>query len=97
MKRLLVCLCAAAVLGLCGCSHIPFIGKKKTSKAVGKTEKMNPHVATQVQLDFQKRWVDKRMNDLVAQGLTTSAARAQAQAEFDQKYSFANPAAGATK
>ena len=96
MKRLFVVAAAASALAMCaGCSHIPFIGKKKP--AIGQTVPMNPHVATQVQVDFEARWLDKRTSDLVNAGMEPDAARAQAQAEFDAKYSYTNPAQGITK
>ncbi len=69
----------AAVLGCAGCSHIPFIGKKKP-------EKQSRHIATDTEKEFEDRWMDKRASELVAQGQSPESARDQAQKEFYQKF-----------
>jgi hypothetical protein len=89
-KRLATLIAAASLLGLAaGCSHLPFIGKKRP--AVGKTEKMNPKLSTQVQIDFHTRWIEKQVSALVAQGKSPEAARAEAEREYEQQYPFATP------
>jgi hypothetical protein len=89
MKRPLIVFAAALALALgAGCSfvpHFPFIGHK-TSSSAPKPPKEDSHVATQSEADFKQRWVDKRASELVAQGLAPDTAKAQAVAEFDQKF-----------
>jgi hypothetical protein len=48
------------------------------------------HAATDVEKDFMHRWIDKRTNELVTQGLAASAARDQAVAEFKSTFSYIN-------
>ncbi len=38
------------------------------------------------------RWIDKRTSDLVAQGNSPTAARAQAAAEFKEKFNYTEAA-----
>jgi hypothetical protein len=42
--------------------------------------------------EFQQRWLEKRVGDLTAQGMTPDAARTQALAEYKAKYSYTRPA-----
>jgi hypothetical protein len=92
MKRLFTVFAAALAIGLCaGCSflsftHIPLLSGKANNTAP-KPPKESSHIATESEKDFKVRWVDKRTADLVSQGLAPDAARAQATAEFDQKFS----------
>lgn len=92
MKRLIVPV--AALFAAAGCSHIPFLHKKRTTP---EGEVLSPHVAAQVESDFEERWMAKRVSDLEGQGMTPEAAQAKAQAEFDQQYSFTGPAIKAGK
>jgi hypothetical protein len=54
--------------------------------------KENTSITGEVQETFRKRWVDKRVAELVAQGTAAEAARTQAEAEFRTTYDF--PTAG---
>jgi hypothetical protein len=83
MKRLLPCFAAALVLPLSsGC-----LFHRKASKE----PKASPYVSSEFERQFEQRWVEKRTADLVAQGQSDQAARAQAAAEYQQKYSYAQP------
>jgi len=84
MKRSLPLAAALAVLFLAGCSHIPLIGKK--SKASSQP-KESTELASDTESEFRQRWIARRVNDLASQGLTADAARAQADAEYDRKFS----------
>jgi hypothetical protein len=86
MKRLVPILFAAVLLAGPGC-HL--FSKKKKSDA---PPKEGPHVATDVEKDFMNRWIGKRESDLVAQGSSPAAARAQAEAEFKAKYGYTDAA-----
>jgi hypothetical protein len=57
------------------------------SKKSGRV-KENPAIATEVEETFRRRWMDKRVGELTAQGVAADAARTQADAEFREKYSF---------
>lgn len=91
-KRFLPLAVLSAIVFLTGCSHLPFIGKK-FKHHTPKPAAESPHIATETEKEFQQRWVNKRANDLVSQGLTAEAARAQAMAEFDQKFAATHVAA----
>jgi hypothetical protein len=41
-----------------------------------------------VEETFKRRWVDKRITDLVGQGIGADAARIQASLEFNEKFAF---------
>jgi hypothetical protein len=79
----LLCLAAAAALLTGGC-----LFSKKSS-----TPKENPAIAGSVEETFKVRWVEKRTAELVAQGKTAEAARAQAVAEFQERFAFTGSAA----
>jgi hypothetical protein len=83
-KRLLPSLLALSALALCGGCLFP----KNFSK-----EKRDRHVSAAMEKEFQQRWMEKRVGDLTAQGLSPDAARAQASAEYQVKYSYALPPA----
>lgn len=53
--------------------------------------KDNTPITAEVQETFRKRWVDKRVADLVAAGTAADAARAQAEKEFAATYDFSQP------
>lgn len=56
---------------------------KKSSRV-----KENPAIASDVEETFRRRWMDKRMAELTAQGIATETARQQADTEFREKYAF---------
>lgn len=85
-KRFLPLAVLSTIVFLAGCSHLPFIGKKFQHAPTLK-HKENSHIATETEKEFRQRWETKRINDLVSQGLTAEAARAQAETEFAQKFS----------
>ncbi len=91
MKRLFVLALAAAglVLGT-GCAHVWFFGKKKPT--VAPPPKQSPYISTDVEMNFRQRWVDKRTNELVSQGMIADDAKAKALAEFRAEFSFTKAA-----
>jgi hypothetical protein len=89
MKRLFpVIIASFACLGA-GCALWPFSNKKPRPKP---DPQQSPLVSTQAELEFRQRWVDKRSDDLVAQGMLPDAAHAQALAEFRVKFSYTHAA-----
>lgn len=54
--------------------------------------KENPAIAADVEESFRRRWVDKRVGELAAQGVAAEAARTQAEAEFRERYGFVKAA-----
>jgi len=91
MKRLSrFVLASIAVALFAACSHIPFISKKRDEE--DSKPKASSHLATDVEVEFKQRWVDKRVNELVGQGMSPNSARAQAEGEFRDKYSVTNVA-----
>ncbi|MGH7996815.1 MAG: hypothetical protein ACREFX_10725 [Opitutaceae bacterium] len=94
MKRIpLVLALGLLAAGTGGCSHIPFFGRKKAVYLQPGKLKPSKHIATDVEKEFESRWVDQRTSDLINQGLTPEAARAQAVNEFKLKF----PATGIAK
>jgi hypothetical protein len=78
---LLLCLVAAATLsGGCLFSK-KSAAPKETTTLSGETED-----------SLRQRWVERRAAELVAQGVAPETARAQAAAEFREKYSFTGAA-----
>lgn len=57
------------------------------SKKAGRV-KENPAIASDVEETFRRRWMDKRVSELTAQGLAPETARAQAETEFRERYAF---------
>ena len=51
-------------------------------------EKESSAIASDVEETFRRRWMDKRVAELTAQGATADAARQQAEGEFREKYGF---------
>jgi hypothetical protein len=88
MKRLVPFALAVVLLASTAC-HM-FSSKKNPA-----APKESKTVAADVEKDFMHRWIDKRAADLVAQGRTPEAARAQAVAEFKTTFSFTKAAAQA--
>jgi hypothetical protein len=85
-KRLLPSVVALSVLALGGGCLFP----KNFSKA-----KKDKHVSADMEKEFKQRWMEKRVGDLTAQGMSPDKATAQALAEYDAKYSFTRPAGAA--
>jgi hypothetical protein len=83
IKRLFPPVVAASALALCAGCLFP----KNFSKA-----KPDKHVSATMEVEFQQRWMEKRVGDLTAQGMNPDAARAQAMAEYNAKYSYTRPA-----
>ena len=81
IRRLLLTLLTTAAVFSGGCTLF-----KKSSK------KPNVGLAGEVDADFKVRWVDKRVAELVAAGQTADAARAQANLEFREHYSYTGAA-----
>ena len=84
-KRFLPLAALSAVLLLTGCSHLPFIGKRFKQHSPP-AHREDPHIATDTEKEFRQRWLTKRTNDLLSQGLAPDAARAQAETEFNTKF-----------
>jgi hypothetical protein len=63
-----------------------------SSKKNPAAPKESKTVATDVEKDFMRRWVDKRTSDLVAQGTPAAAAHDQAVAEFKATYTYVDTA-----
>ncbi len=80
MKRLVPIAVAAVVLANSSC-HL--FSKKKPA-----APKESKSVATEVERDFMRRWVDKRAAELVAQGSPSAAAHDQAVAEFKSTFTY---------
>jgi len=57
------------------------------SKKTGRTKESSA-IATEVEESFRRRWLDKRVGELTAQGIAAEAARAQADQEFRDRYGF---------
>ena len=57
------------------------------SKKTGRV-KENPAIASEVEETFRRRWMDKRVAELTAQGMTPDTARTQADTEFRERYGF---------
>ncbi len=81
MKRLVPIALAAAVLANSSC-HM-FSSKKNPA-----APKESQTVASDVEKDFMRRWVDKRSAELVAQGSSPTAAHDQAVSEFKATYTY---------
>jgi len=84
MKRfsLLGLLVMTAAMGCGGCSHIPFIGSKKTPGE----QKQSKFIATDTEQEFEARWIEKRSAELISQGQASDTAKSQAEREFLAKF-----------
>lgn len=80
-KRVFLTLLATSVLFSTGCM---FWKKSKTPRE-------STAIATDVEKEFQQRWMTKRLADLAAQGITGEAAQQQADQEFHAKFAYAQP------
>jgi len=81
MIKLLILCCLTLVLAT-GCLF---------SKSSDRSKRRTP-VTAEVQETFQKRWVDRRVSELVAQGIEAGVARVQAEQEFHATYNFSSQA-----
>lgn len=79
-KRLLLS-CLTLVLAT-GCLFSKKPAKPKESSAI----------ASEVEESFRKRWTDRRVAELVAQGTAAEAARTQAEGEFRERFEFTQAA-----
>lgn len=84
-KPLLLCVLATAVALSSGCSVFSR-GKNKNPRA-----KESSAIASEVEESFRRRWTEKRIGELAAQGKTAEVARAEADAEFRERYPFIQP------
>ncbi len=87
MKRTTLLFIAAVAAALCaGCSmSMPFSKKSDKPKDTGA-------IATQTDAELKQRWVERRTAELVAKGTDATAAKTQAEAEFNEKYSYTSSA-----
>jgi hypothetical protein len=85
MKRLVPAALACVLFANFGC-HM--FSKNKNPSA----PKESSTAAADVEKDFMRRWTDKRTADLVTQGVPVEAARAQAMAEFKDKFDYTDAA-----
>ena len=83
LKRLAPLPLALLLLPTSGC----LFHRKKAEKE----PKPTPYISTEVEKQFEQRWEEKRTGDLVAAGMSPDAAKIQAESEFRQKYSYAQP------
>jgi hypothetical protein len=77
-RPLLASLAACTLLLSTGCFFSKKSDRPKESSAI----------ASEVEETFRKRWVDKRVSELTAQGAAADVARTQAENEFREKYGF---------
>lgn len=82
MKRVFLSLLAMTALLSSGCL---FSRKSRQPKETGA-------IATDVEREFKQRWLARRVSELSTQGVTGPAAQQQAEQEFVQKFTFAEPA-----
>jgi hypothetical protein len=80
-RRLLFCLLTVTTL-LAGCSHFKKEPKSKESSAI----------AADTDENLRLRFVNRRTEELVAQGIPAETARAQATAEYKARYSYTSSA-----
>ncbi len=53
-----------------------------------KTAKENTAIAADVEESFRRRWVEKRVAEIVAKGTAADAAKTQAETEFRERFGF---------
>ncbi|HTZ21534.1 MAG TPA: hypothetical protein VMC06_11695 [Opitutaceae bacterium] len=70
----------AAALAVAGTTACHFIRSK--------APKESPNITSDVEAGFKQRWIDKRAAELTATGTDTTAARQQAEKEFNVTYSY---------
>ncbi len=79
IKPLLLTTLTASLALATGCSMF----SKKNPNA-----KESSAIASEVEETYRRRWVDKRVSELTAQGTAAEVARTQAENEFREKYGF---------
>lgn len=79
--------CAPLLLALIVASCPGCLFSKKNPKP-----KENAAVASETEQALKQRFVDKRVGELVAQGVATDAARTQALEEFKHRYGYTGAA-----
>ena len=84
-KPLLLSLLAASVLFSSGCAYFRSARPKKSNK-------MATEITADVEEGFRRRWMDKRVGELTAQGATPEAARLQADGEFRERFAYTRAA-----
>lgn len=82
MNRVIFTLLSATVLLSSGC-----LFSKKTKKP-----KENTAIAADTDENFRQRFLDRRVADLTATGMSADAARAQAAEEFKTRYGYTSAA-----
>jgi len=82
-KPLLLCVLATAVALTSGCG---MFSRNKNPRA-----KESSAIASEVEASFRQRWTDKRVGELAAQGKAPEVARAEADAEFRERFPFIQP------
>jgi hypothetical protein len=82
MKQSVLPTVFASVLLVTGCSHL-----KKNPKPAETTA-----IAADTDENFRQRFIEKRANELTAQGTAPAAARAQATEEFKTRYEYTSAA-----
>jgi hypothetical protein len=78
IKPLILATLVAALTLTTGCFFSKKPGRKKESSAI----------ATEVEESFRRRWLEKRVSELAAQGVAAEVARPQAEQEFRDRYGF---------
>ena len=48
-------------------------------------------ISADVEESFHRRWIDKRIGELTAQGTAADPARTQAESEFHERFAFTRP------
>jgi hypothetical protein len=84
MKRLcLLCLAALVLTSASGCHFF----RKKHPKV-----KETSIIGTDTEMEFKRRWTERRVSELTARGTTAERARQQAEEEFQTRFSYTNAA-----
>ena len=84
-KPLLLSFLAVSVLSASGCAYFRSSRPKSSNTAA-------VEITADVEASFQRRWMDKRVGELTAQGATPEAARLQADGEFRERFSYTKAA-----
>lgn len=82
-KRLLLSVVVATLVLSTGCNLF--------SKKSGRSKGESGAIASDVEETFHRRWMEKRLAELTAQGVAAENARTQAETEFREKFGFNQP------